>query len=102
MAVFPRLLALGAVVGCAIILLVRREWLWLERLRWALGIEIAIAAVSLYIDSRYFPRSVLGNGIQLGMMCVWFLYLAFSDRVHRVFRTKDWTETYTKSKFAQG
>jgi hypothetical protein len=87
---YPRLLALAVVVGAAMILLKRREWVWVERLRLAIGVEIIIAGVSVGLDARYFPKSF---GVNLGrcvMMLLWFLYFYLSDRVYSVFRLKDW------------
>lgn len=87
---YPRLLALLVVVGIAMIMLKQREWVWVERLRLALGAEIVIAAVSVGLDARYFPKSF---GLNLGrcvMMFLWFLYFCLSDRVYSVFRLKDW------------
>jgi hypothetical protein len=88
--VYPRLFALGVVIGIAMIMLKQREWVWVERLRLALGAEIVIAAVSVGLDVRYFPKSF---GLNLGrcvMMFLWFLYFCLSDRVYSVFRLKDW------------
>lgn len=88
--VYPRLLALAAVVGGAMILLKRREWVWVERLRLALGIEIMIAGISVALDAKYFPKSFRLNLGRCVMMFLWFLYFCLSDRVYSVFRLKDW------------
>jgi hypothetical protein len=87
---YPRLMALAVVVGVAMILLKRREWVWVERLRLAIGVEIIIAGVSAGLDAKYFPKSF---GVNLGrcvMMFFWLLYFYLSDRVYSVFRLKDW------------
>jgi hypothetical protein len=34
-------------------------------------------------------NAVLGNVLRLVTLCVWFLYLCFSERIRRVFQTKD-------------
>ncbi len=88
--VHPRLFALGVVIGIAMIMLKKREWVWVERLRLALGAEIAIAAVSVALDAKYFPKSFTLNLGRCVMMFLWFLYFCFSDRVYSVFRLKDW------------
>ena len=88
--VYPRLFALGVVMGIAMIMLKQREWVWVERLRLALGAEIVIAGISVGLDAKYFPKSF---GLNLGrcvMMLLWFLYFCLSDRVYSVFRLKDW------------
>jgi hypothetical protein len=87
---YPRLLALAVVVGVAMILLKRREWVWVERLRLALGAEIIIAGISVALDARYFPKSFALNLGRCVMMFLWFLYFCLSDRVYSVFRLKDW------------
>ncbi len=87
---YPRLVALAVVVGVAMILLRRREWVWVERLRLALGVEIVIAGVSVALDARYFPKSFTLNLGRCVMMFLWFLYFFLSDRVYSVFRLKDW------------
>jgi hypothetical protein len=87
---YPRLLALAVVVGVAMILLNRCEWVWVERLRLALGVEIIIAAVSVALDAKYFPKSFAVNLGRCVMMFLWFLYFCLSDRVYSVFRLKDW------------
>ncbi len=88
--VYPRLFALGVVIGIAMILLKKREWVWVERLRLALGAEIVIAAVSVALDAKYFPKSFTLNLGRCVMMFLWFLYFCLSDRVYSVFRLKDW------------
>jgi hypothetical protein len=87
---YPRLLALAVVVGVAMMLLKRREWVWVERLRLALGVEIIIAGISVALDAKYFPKSF---GLNLGrcvMMFLWLIYFCFSDRVYSVFKLNDW------------
>jgi hypothetical protein len=39
-AVYPRLFALPGVVAVAVAVLKRREWLWIERLRFMLGVTV--------------------------------------------------------------
>ncbi len=87
---YPRLFALGVVIGIAMIMLKQREWVWVERLRLALGAEIVIAAVSVALDAKYFPKSFTLNLGRCVMMFLWFLYFCLSDRVYSVFRLKDW------------
>ncbi len=89
-AAYPRLLALVVVVGIAMIMLKQREWVWVERLRLALGAEIVIAGVSVALDAKYFPKSFTVNLGRCVMMFLWFLYFCLSDRVYSVFRLKDW------------
>jgi hypothetical protein len=88
--VYPRLIALVVVIGIVMIMLKQREWVWVERLRLALGAEIVIAAVSVALDAKYFPKSFTLNLGRCVMMFLWFLYFCLSDRVYSVFRLKDW------------
>jgi len=90
LAVFPRLFAVLAVAAVALVLLIRRDWVWVERLRLVLLALVAISALSLWLDVRYFPTSTIPNGARLFGLCLWLLYFHNSKRVHHVFRTKDW------------
>lgn len=56
LAVFPRLFVYLAVAAAAVILLVKREWVWVERLRVLLMAGVAIAGFSVWIDVHYFPN----------------------------------------------
>jgi len=89
-AVYPRLLALLGVVGIAVAIVKWREWVWIERVRLMLGVTAVIAAISVALDAKYFPRSLFANLIRCTMLWVWFIYFHVSKRVHHVFRTKDW------------
>jgi hypothetical protein len=89
-AVYPRLLALAAVVVIATAVLNRRDWILIERLRFMLGVTVAIAATSVVLDAIYFPGALFPNVTRCVMLSVWLLYFYFSKRVHHVFQTKDW------------
>jgi hypothetical protein len=88
-AVIPRLFALSAVIILMIIVVNRRDWIWVQRLRLVFGATLVIAAISVAVDVKYFPTSVLVNSVRLFMLIVWFIYLCVSDRVRRVFLAKD-------------
>ena len=90
LAVFPRLLVYLAVAGIAVVLLIKREWVWVERLRVALLAGVIIAGFSLWLDVRYFPKSTYFNSLRWIGLCSWLLYFFVSKRVQRVFRTHDW------------
>jgi hypothetical protein len=91
-AVVPRLFALSATLVLMIIVANRRDWTWVQRLKLVFGVTVLIAAISVGIDAKYFPAALLVNGVRLFMLCVWFLYLCVSDRVRRVFLTRDWLD----------
>src|SRR5215467_4095678 len=90
LAVFPRLFVYIAVGAVATILLIKREWVWVEHLRVVLSAGVLIAGFSLWLDVRYFPSSIRVNGIRWIGLCLWLLYFFVSKRVHHVFRTHDW------------
>ncbi len=90
LAVFPRLFLHLAVAAVAIILLIKREWAWVERLRVTLLAGVIIAGFSVWLDVRYFPKSTLSNGVRWIGPCFWLGYFFVSKRVYHVFRTKDW------------
>jgi hypothetical protein len=89
-AVYPRLFALLGAVAAAVALLKWRDWLWIERLRFMLGVTVVIAGISAALDAIYFPGSFLVNLVRCTMLGVWLIYFHISRRVHHVFRTKDW------------
>ena len=90
LAVFLRLFVYLAVATVAIVLLVKREWVWVERLRLILLAGVLIAGLSIWLDVRYFPRSIRWNGTRWIGLCYWLGYFFVSKRVHHVFRTHDW------------
>lgn len=90
LAVFPRLLVFVTVAAVATILLLRRDWVWVERLRVVLLAGVIIAGFSVWLDVRYFPKSTLYNAPRLAGLCFWLAYFFVSKRVHHVFRTHDW------------
>jgi hypothetical protein len=95
-AVFPRLLGLTAVVAILLILIKRRDWVWIQRLRLIFGVTVLISMISVAIDVKYFRAALLVNATRLIMLCVWFVYLCVSARIRKVFRTKDWLSPATK------
>lgn len=90
LAVFPRLLMYLAVAAVAVILLLKREWVWVERLRVVLLAGVLIAGFSLWLDVRNFPGSTRSNTVRWVGLCFWLTYFFVSKRVHHVFRTHDW------------
>ena len=91
LAVFPRLFLFLAVAVIAVMLLIEKEWVWVERLRVVLLAGVFIAGLSVWLDVHYFPKSIRGNAVRWGGLCFWLLYFFVSKRVHHVFRTKDWS-----------
>ena len=89
LAVFPRLIAVIAVMTCTFVLLRTKEWVWVERLRLALLVAAIIALISLALDAKFFPRSLLANGARWIGLALWTLYFFVSQRVRRVFQTHD-------------
>jgi hypothetical protein len=94
--VIPRLLATVAVLMAMVILVIKRDMVWLQRLKVTLGAAVIIAGVSVYLDTRFFPTVSPANLRRLVMLIVWFVYLNVSRRVHQVFITKDWVEPTNK------
>lgn len=90
LAIFPRLLVYSVVAAIGVVLLVRREWAWIERLRVALIAGVVIAGLSVWLDVLYFPKSTRFNAVRWIGLCFWLGYFFVSKRVHRVFRTHDW------------
>jgi hypothetical protein len=90
LAVFPRLFVYIALAAVGIVLLVKKEWVWVERLRVVLLAGIIIAALSVWLDVRYFPKATYSNGARWIGLCFWLIYFFVSKRVHHVFRTHDW------------
>jgi hypothetical protein len=90
LAAVPRILGLTGVAIILIVLVKQREWFWVQRLKMIFGATVLIAAISVGLDVEFFPNAVLGNVLRLVTLCVWFLYLCFSERIRRVFQTKDW------------
>jgi hypothetical protein len=94
-ATFPRLLACSVTVVVAYLLLRYWDWAWVDKLRLSLVVTAVIACLSLILDMRYFPTVLLSNVMQWVGIVLWTLYFYGSERVERVFRTRDW-ETATQ------
>jgi hypothetical protein len=94
-AAYPRLFALMGVVVAAAVVLKRREWLWIERRRFLLGVTVVIAGISVVLDAIYFHRSLFTNLVRCVMLGVWLSYFHVSKRVNHVFRTRDWEKFNT-------
>jgi hypothetical protein len=92
LAVFPRLFVYLALAIVAVILLVKKEWVWVERLRMLLLSGVIIAGFSVWLDVRYFPTSLRSNALRWIGLCFWLVYFFVSKRVHHVFRTHDWAK----------
>jgi hypothetical protein len=56
--VFPRVIAVIAVMTCTFVLLRTKEWVWVERLLLALLVAAIIALISVALDAEFFPRSL--------------------------------------------
>lgn len=87
------------VLGAA--MLKSREWTWVERLRFMLGVTVLVAGVSVVLDAIYFRGSLVANGIRWIMRGVWLVYFHVSKRVSHVFRTKDWYKSISDQKLGQ-
>lgn len=85
LAVFPRLIAVIAMMTYTFVLLRTREWVWVERLRLALLVAAIIALISLALDAGFFPRSLFRNAARWIGLALWTLYFSVSERVRRVF-----------------
>ena len=59
-----------AVLLVMIILVIKRDNIWLQRLKVMLGITIVVAAISVFLDGMYFPNTVLANLRRLIMLGV--------------------------------
>jgi len=92
LAVFPRLFVYLSVAAVAIILVVKREWVWVERLRVLLSAGVIIDGFSIWLDIHYFPQSTRFNAVRWIGLCFWLVYFFVSKRVHHVFRTHDWNK----------
>jgi hypothetical protein len=90
LAVFPRLVALGCAAFVSVQLLLKREWQYVEKLRLMLLVALIISSVSVWIDMKYFPKSIAVNGARMTGLLIWLIYFCVSTRVQRVFRTRDW------------
>ena len=90
LAVFPRLLAYLGIAATAAMLLLKKEWIWVERLRVAILVGVLIAGISVLMDVRYFPNSIRSHVVRWIGLCLWLLYFHASKRVRHVFQTKDW------------
>jgi hypothetical protein len=85
MATLPRLIAVLSLAAAAFLLLLKREWLWVERVRSCLLIAALCAGISVVIDHYYFPQAVLSNAARLGGLLLWTGYFFVSERVEAVF-----------------
>jgi hypothetical protein len=90
MATIPRLIAAVALLVTALFLAIKREWIWVERVRFGLIVTVLCAGISVAIDHYYFPRSVLPSGTRLAGLLAWTIYFFVSARVQAVFLTKTW------------
>lgn len=84
-AVVPRTFAFLLVGGVATVLLLRREFRWVENLRVALAVGVALTLLSVVVDVLYFTEDLLQNFMRLVMLGVWLGYFLCSERVARVF-----------------
>ena len=72
-AVFPRLFAYLGVTAVAAVLLRKRAWAWVERVRVVLLAGVWIRGVSVWLEVRYFPGSPRSNGARWIGLCLWLL-----------------------------
>jgi hypothetical protein len=90
MTTLPRLIASLVLVIAALALVKKREWLWVERVRFWLIITTICTGISVGIDHYYFPNSVLLNAARLAGLLTWTIYFFVSRRIHAIFLTKTW------------
>lgn len=90
MATLPRLIAVSVLVTVAFLLLLKRERVWVERVRFCMIIAALCAGISVVIDLYYFPPSAYSNAARLGGLLLWTSYFFVSERVEAVFLTKTW------------
>ncbi len=86
----PPVVALASVVAVSIILTCTREWKWIVPLRAALAILIGTRLVAIAIDAAYFPDKLAFDGLRIGFPAIYLGYFFVSERVDRVFRTRNW------------
>ena len=68
-----------------------RSYKYINRLKLALAINIAVMLFSVYIDSHYLDKYNVGiYSVRLVWSMIWLPYFYKSDRVYRVFVAKDW------------
>ncbi len=90
MTTLPRFIANLVLVIAALVLAKKREWGWVERVRFWLIITTLCTGISVGIDYYYFPKSVLLNAARLAGLLMWTIYFFVSTRIHSVFLTKTW------------
>ncbi len=82
-------LILQAVI--ATILLKRREWKWLKLLRAVLIGSVICTGITIVFDSVFFsPDQTVFDWFALIWLVIWLGYFFTSQRVKRVFFSKDW------------
>jgi hypothetical protein len=80
-------------VVAAIALLRTRSWQWVSRLRSILTASICAHLIALLIDARFFPgesSNLFLDAYGLIFPVIFLPYLFRSQRVQRVFLSKDW------------
>ena len=90
MTTLPRFIANLVLVIAALVLAKKREWSWVERVRFWLIITTLCTGISLGIDQYYFPKSVPVNATRFAGFLTWTMYFFVSRRIHSVFLTKTW------------
>lgn len=90
MTTIPRLIAVGCALAAGIVLLVRREWKWVERVRMYMVAAMTVSGISVAMDAVYFKSALWMNVARCAGLAVWTAYFYVSERVERVFLTKDW------------
>jgi hypothetical protein len=89
--VFPRVIAVIAVMTCTFVLLRTKEWVWVERLLLALLVAAIIALISVALDAEFFPRSLFRNGARSIGLALWTRYFLFLSGCAAFFsQTHDW------------
>jgi hypothetical protein len=83
-------LLLIAQVVVATILLKSRDWKWVKKLRVVLIASLCWMAVVISIDAAYYPSDVPLDIYSLIVLTIWLPYFFRSNRVRRVFLSKDW------------
>lgn len=88
--VFPAQFLLILQVALGSIMLMQREWKWVQYLMLSLTMDLAFALLSMFIDGWHFPDNVYLNFLTIAYAALWLLYFCRSVRVKAVFKTHNW------------
>ncbi len=85
------LIAFG-MVAVAMGLLRTMDWQWVLRLRILFVVLVITRSISLAVDTAMFSNLVFREALALALELALLIYLFRSERVRRVFLTKDWPD----------